>query len=94
MKLDISIESSKIKDPEKILLRDQKLLNKEISKWMDISSRAIDQLNFLKDLYDKNFKAIIYYGDLSKEEKEQFKDPLKWRYTKEMSYVMKMADLF
>ena len=87
-------ESSKIKDPEKILLRDQKLLNKEISKWMDISSRAKDQLNFLKDLYDKNSKAIIYYGDLSKEEKEQFKDPLKWRDTPEMSYVMKMADLF
>ena len=94
MKLDISIESSKIKDPEKILLGDQKLLNKEISKWMDTSSRAKDQLNFLKDLYDKNSKAIIYYGDLSKEEKEQFKDPLKWRDTPEMSYVMKMADLF
>ena len=73
MKLDISIESSKIKDPEKILLRDQKVLNKEITKWNDISSRAKDQLNFLKDLYDKNSKAIIYYGDLSKEEKNNLK---------------------
>ena len=83
-----------IKDPEKILLRDQKVLNKEISKWMDISLQAKDQLVFLKGLYDKNSKAIIYYGDLSKEEKEQFKDPLKWRDTPEMTYVMKMADLF
>ena len=88
------LESSKIKDPEKILLRDQKVLNKEISKWMDISLQAKDQLVFLKGLYDKNSKAITYYGDLSKEEKEQFKDPLKWRDTPEMSYVMKMADLF
>lgn len=88
------LESSKIKNPEKILLKDQMVLNKEISKRMDISACAKDQLVFLKDLYDKNSKAIIYYGDLSEEEKEQFKDPLKWRDTPEMSYVMKMADLF
>ena len=87
-------ELSKTKDPEKILLRDQKVLNKEISKWMDISLQANNQLVFLKDLHDKNSKAIIYYGDLSKEEKEQFKDPIKWRDTPEMSYVTKMADLF
>lgn len=88
------LESSKLKDPEKILLRDQDILNKEINKWNNISSQANNQIVFLKDLYDKNCKAIIYYGDLSKEEKEQFKDPLKWRDTPEMSYVMKMADLF
>ena len=34
------------------------------------------------------------YDDWTKEEKEQFKDPLKWRDTPEMSYVMKIADLF
>lgn len=34
------------------------------------------------------------YDEWTKEEKEQFKDPLKWRDTPEMSYVMKIADLF
>ena len=34
------------------------------------------------------------YDEQTKEEKEQFKDPLKWRDTPEMSYVMKIADLF
>lgn len=88
------LESSKLKDPEKILLRDQEILNKEICKWREISNQANNQITFLKDLYDKNCKAIIYYSDLSSEEKEQYKDPLKWRETPEMSYVMYMADLF
>ena len=34
------------------------------------------------------------YDEWTKEEKEQFKDPLKWRDTPEMSYAMKIADLF
>ena len=34
------------------------------------------------------------YDEWTKEEKEQFKDPLKWRDTPEMSYDMKIADLF
>ena len=34
------------------------------------------------------------YDEQTKEEKEQFKDPIKWRDTPEMSYVMKIADLF
>lgn len=34
------------------------------------------------------------YDEWTKEEKEQLKDPLKWRDTPEMSYVMKIADLF
>ena len=34
------------------------------------------------------------YDEWTKEEKEQFKDPLKWRDPPEMSYVMKIADLF
>ena len=34
------------------------------------------------------------YDEWTKEEKEQFKDPLKWRDTPVMSYVMKIADLF
>lgn len=88
------LEASKISKPEKILLRDQYILNKEINKWDDIKNQSIKQINFLKDLYDSNCKAIIYFGSLTAEEKKKFEDPLIWRDTPEMSYVMKMADLF
>lgn len=88
------LEASKISKPEKILLRDQWILNKELNKWNNIKSQSINQINFLKELYDQNCKAIIYYDSLPIQEKKKFEDPLAWRNTPEMSYVMKMIDLF
>lgn len=88
------LEASKISEPERIMVRDQGILTKEIYKWDKLQLTASNQLRFLKDLYDRNCKALVYYSSLSKEEQEQFKDPLKWRDTPEMSYVMDMADLF
>lgn len=88
------LEASKISRPEKILLRDQWILKKELNKWNIVKDKSINQINFLKELYDLNCKAINYYNELSIEEKRRFEDPLAWRNTEEMSYVMKMADLF
>ena len=76
------------------MVRDQSILTREINRWTNISSLSQSQLSFLKDLYKRNCKALVYYSSLSKEEQEQFKDPLKWRDTPEMNYVMDMADLF
>lgn len=88
------IETSKISNVEKILLRDQYILAKEISKWSNLKQTCDNQLLYLRDLYTRNCKAIIYYDDLSKEDKKRFENPLEWRDTPEMNYVMEMADLF
>lgn len=88
------IEASKISNVEKILLRDQYILAKEISKWSNLKQTCDNQLLYLRDLYTRNCKAIIYYDDLSKEDKKRFENPLEWRDTPEMNYVMDMADLF
>lgn len=88
------IEASKISNVEKILLRDQYILAKEISKWSNLKQTCDNQLLYLRDLYTRNCKAIIYYDDLSKEDKKRFENPLEWRDTPEMNYVMEMADLF
>lgn len=88
------LEASKISEPERIMVRDQGILAKEINKWDKLQLTATNQLSFLKDLYERNCKALVYYSSLSKEEQDKFKDPLKWRDTPEMNYVMDMADLF
>ena len=88
------IEASKISNVEKILLRDQYILAKEISKWSNLKQTCDNQLLYLRDLYTRNCKAIIYYDNLSKEDKKRFENPLEWRDTPEMNYVMEMADLF
>lgn len=88
------LEASKISEPERIMVRDQGILAKEINKWDKLQLTATNQLSFLKDLYERNCKALVYYSSLSKEEQDKFNDPLKWRDTPEMNYVMDMADLF
>ena len=87
-------EQSRMIDPERIISRDQALLNRMISKWTKAGDTAQKQTEHLKGILERTKEAGKYVANLSKEAREELKDPLAWRNHEELSYVFAMNELF
>lgn len=88
------IERSKIDSPLQLLVKDQKLINKEIYKYEQHAKEVEHQLNYLYNLKTRIQKAIDYFISLNKEERDKFNNPLHWQEDPNMNYVLDMADLY
>ena len=84
----------KMIEPLRILLRDERLLEKQIRRWEESRQTADLQISNLKNILGQVQKAKEFLLTLTEEKREELKDPLAWRNYQELSYVFSMNELF
>lgn len=80
--------------PEKIIKRDQSLLDRMIGQWRKMQDCAQTQVNHLKNIMEQTMTAMNFIKDMAADKLEELKDPLAWRKYEELSYVFVMNELF
>jgi len=87
-------EERRFVDPEKIIKRDQSLLNRMIDQWRTMQNSAQTQVNHLKNILEQTMTAMKFIEDIAADKLEELKDPVAWRKYEELSYVFVMNELF
>ena len=87
-------EERRFIDPEKIIKRDQSLLDRMIGQWGKMQDTAQTQVNHLKNILEQTMTAKTFIKDIAADKLEELKDPLAWRKYEELSYVFAMNELF
>lgn len=80
--------------PEKIIRRDQKLLQSVIEKWNQTKITAEKQIAKMNNILELAVKAMTFIQTLNEDALNELKDPLAWRRHEELSYVFAMNELF
>ncbi len=87
-------EERRLINPEKIIQRDQKLLQSVIEKWSQTKTIAEKQIAKMNSILELAVKAMTFIQTLSEDTLNELKDPLAWRRHEELSYVFAMNELF
>lgn len=87
-------EERRMIDPEKIIRRDQRMLNSVIDRWNDKKEVAVSQISRMQTILEMAKKALGFIRELTTEKREELKNPLAWRNYEELSYVFSMNELF
>lgn len=81
-------------EPEKIIIRDQKLLRAVIEKWNQMKATAESQISKMQHILELVTHALHFIKTLDAAALTELKDPLAWRRYEELSYVFAMNELF
>ncbi|MBE5872762.1 MAG: IS3 family transposase [Lachnospiraceae bacterium] len=87
-------EEKRLVDPEKVILRDQRLLKSVIDKWKDKEMTASNQITKMQAVLEKAKSALQFIKSLTEDKRSELKEPLAWRKYTELSYVFIMNELF
>ena len=87
-------EEKRLVDPEKVILRDQRLLKSVIDKWKDKEMTASNQITKMQAVLEKAKSALQFIKSLTEDKRSELKEPLAWRKYTELSYVFMMNELF
>lgn len=87
-------EQRKYIDPEKIIYRDQRLLQSVIEKWNQTKVTATAQIVKMETILDHATKAMDFIKTLDRESLIELRDPLAWRRYEELAYMFAMNELF
>ncbi len=87
-------EERRLINPEKIIQRDQKLLQSVIEKWSQTKTIAEKQIAKMNSILELAVKAMTFIQTLNEDALNELKDPLAWRRHEELSYVFAMNELF
>jgi transposase InsO family protein len=87
-------EEKRLVDPERIIKRDQSLLNRMIDQWEKMKDTAQTQVNHLKNILEQTKTAMEFIRNMSAETLKELTEPLAWRQYEELSYVFAMNELF
>ncbi len=87
-------EEKRLVDPEKVILRDQRILRAVIDTWKGKELSAAGQVSRMQAVLEKAISALEFIRTLTKEKLEELREPLAWRNYTELSYVFMMNELF
>ena len=87
-------EEKRLVDPEKVILRDQRILKSVIDKWKDKEMTASGQISRMQAVLEKAKSALEFIRTLTEEKLLELREPLAWRKYTELSYVFMMNELF
>ncbi len=87
-------EEKRLVDPEKVIIRDQRILKTVIARWKDKESTAANQITKMQAVLEKNKGALEFIKTLTEEKLSELREPLAWRKYTELSYVFLMNELF
>lgn len=82
------------KSPLRVVARDQRILHREISKWMRSKEIAIQKMSHLKRVLEKAQKAEAYLMSASAEVLTELSDGYNWEKHPQLSYIYEMRELF
>ena len=82
------------KSPEQIVLRDQRRLIREKSRWNESLVLSQLQIAHIDEVLDENRAALEFVRSAPPEVLEELRDPQRWRDHEELSYVFRMNELF
>ena len=87
-------EEKRLVDPEKVIIRDQRILKAVIDKWKDKETTASNQIVKMQSVLEKAKSALEFIRTLTEEKLVELREPLAWRRYTELSYVFLMNELF
>jgi hypothetical protein len=87
-------EEKRLVDPEKVIIRDQRILKAVIDKWKDKETTASNQIAKMQAVLEKAKNALEFIRTLTEERLSELREPLAWRGYTELSYVFLMNELF
>ncbi len=87
-------EGKRLVDPEKVIIRDQRILKTVIDKWKDKETTASNQITKMQTVLEKAKRALEFIKTLTEEKLSELREPLAWRKYSELSYVFLMNELF
>ncbi|MBP3278026.1 MAG: IS3 family transposase [Butyrivibrio sp.] len=87
-------EEKRLVDPEKVIIRDQRILKAVIDKWKDKETTASNQIAKMQSVLEKAKSALEFIRTLTEEKLVELREPLAWRRYTELSYVFLMNELF
>ena len=82
------------KTPEIIVVRDQRILHREISKWTCSKMIAVQQISHLQEVLKKVQKAATYLMSAPPEIMAGLVDGKNWSLYPELAYIYDMRELF
>lgn len=82
------------KSPLRVVARDQRILHREISKWMRSKEIAIQKMSHLKRVLEKAQKAEAYLMSASAEVLTELSDGYNWEKHPQLAYIYEMRELF
>lgn len=83
-----------MKNPAMVVARDQRILQREISKWTRSEKTAIGQVLHLKQVLEKTKIAEAYLKSASAELMAELSNGQSWRSYPELAYIHDMRELF
>lgn len=87
-------EGKRLIDPEKVIIRDQRILKTVIDKWKEKETIASIQITKMQAVLEKAKMALEFIKTLTEEKLSELREPLAWRKYTELSYVFLMNELF
>ena len=87
-------EEKRLVNPEKVIIRDQRILKAVIDKWKDKETTASNQIAKMQAVLEKTKSALEFIRTLTEEKLSELREPLAWRRYTELSYVFLMNELF
>ena len=82
------------KNPEEVVLQDQKLLQKKLDAQEKIKERVEERISLLNKVMNKTRSAINFIRKASAGVKEDLRNPLHWKNYPELDYVFDMNGLY
>ena len=82
------------KNPMRVVMRDENILQREIAKWEKQQATAENQVVFLKSVLEKAQAAHVFISQADPALKEALYDRKEWQRHEELSYVKSMDGLF
>ena len=82
------------KTPLQIIVRDQRILRRQIDEWQESKETAEKQILHLKAILEKTKKAARFLKTLSSEKTEELRIPQNWQKYPELDYIYDMNGLF
>lgn len=82
------------KSPAMIVIRDQNILRREISRWTQSMEQAHQQLSHLGYILEKTKQAVAFLTTAPSNLLAELNTPQKWQKYPELDYIYDMAGLF